>query len=369
MRGYDTRTGVFSILEKQRYHHSNLYEGAPMPWMQRLTRSGTALHAGVVPGYPASHGCVRLPFGFAPKLFQMTAVGENVVVASNRPMPKLIEHPALFQPPSTAKQPVALADLGGTAPAALFRSWEDENSGPPLRILVTRRTERDQIIDVQYLLSSLGYLPRQDFTGRLGTATAEAIKAFQKANEMTETGLFTDMLVRKVYAVAGKPEPPPGQLFVRQDFKRLFAVPVALRNPEQDLGTHIFTAMASRPNAAKLQWVAITVDGGDAASVLDRIEIPDDVRRQISQRLTPGSSLIVADTSENAAILPDGDDFLVWAKVTPASADKAEGKQHKAAPVEKADMRRRTPRQTATRAQRTEPDWRRAPRRRMFFFW
>ncbi len=97
-RGYDTKAGVFSILEKQRYHHSNLFSGAPMPWMQRLTWSGTALHAGVVPGYPASHGCVRLPFSFAPKLFQMTTPGENVVVSGERVVPKLIEHKNLFQP-------------------------------------------------------------------------------------------------------------------------------------------------------------------------------------------------------------------------------------------------------------------------------
>ncbi len=72
MPGHATKAGVFSILEKQRYHHSNIYSGAPMPWMNRITWSGTALHAGVVPGYPASHGCIRLPFSFAPKLFQMT---------------------------------------------------------------------------------------------------------------------------------------------------------------------------------------------------------------------------------------------------------------------------------------------------------
>ena len=70
MRGYATKAGVFSILEKQRIHHSNIYSGAPMPWMNRITWSGTALHAGVVPGYPASHGCIRLPFSFAPKLFK-----------------------------------------------------------------------------------------------------------------------------------------------------------------------------------------------------------------------------------------------------------------------------------------------------------
>ena len=98
MPGHATKAGVFSILEKQRFHHSNIYSGAPMPFMNRITWSGTALHAGVVPGYPASHGCIRLPFSFAPKLFQITTVGDNVVVARDRPVPQLIDHPALFQP-------------------------------------------------------------------------------------------------------------------------------------------------------------------------------------------------------------------------------------------------------------------------------
>ncbi|MGH6865796.1 MAG: L,D-transpeptidase family protein, partial [Methyloceanibacter sp.] len=98
MRGYSTKPGVFSILEKKRHHYSNLYNGAPMPWMQRLTWSGTALHAGVVPGYPASHGCVRLRYSFAPKLFQMTTVGQHVIVARDRVAPELIEHVKLFQP-------------------------------------------------------------------------------------------------------------------------------------------------------------------------------------------------------------------------------------------------------------------------------
>ena len=101
MQGHETRPGVFSILDKERFHHSNIYSGAPMPWMQRLTRSGTALHAGVVPGYPASHGCLRLPFSFAVKLFQMTEIGENVIIANEKLAPKLIEHPNLFQPLST----------------------------------------------------------------------------------------------------------------------------------------------------------------------------------------------------------------------------------------------------------------------------
>ncbi len=98
MPAHPTFLGAFSIIEKQRWHHSNIYSGAPMPWMNRITWSGTALHAGVVPGYPASHGCIRLPYSFAPKLFDITKVGDNVVISRDRPVPALIEHPNLFQP-------------------------------------------------------------------------------------------------------------------------------------------------------------------------------------------------------------------------------------------------------------------------------
>src|SRR4029078_1991445 len=98
LRANATKCCVFSSLEKQKFHHSNIYSGAPMPFMNRITWSGTALHAGVVPGYPASHGCIRLQFSFAPKLFQITTVGDNVIVARDRPVPQLIDHPALFQP-------------------------------------------------------------------------------------------------------------------------------------------------------------------------------------------------------------------------------------------------------------------------------
>src|SRR5262245_7949682 len=204
--GYPTQAGIFSILEKQRYHHSNMYSAAPMPWMQRLTRSGTALHGGVVPGYPASHGCIRLPFSFAPKLFEITTGGENVVVAHDPTRPRFVEHSALFQPMSSS------SDASSAAQNSSNETFEDRRIDPsnpapprgrteivnqsdgslvsvlnagssaPLRILVTRETGRDRIIAVQYVLSSMGYLTRQNFSGRLGTETVAAIKAFQKAN-------------------------------------------------------------------------------------------------------------------------------------------------------------------------------------------
>ena len=89
---HPTFIGAFSIMQKARWHHSNIYSGAPMPWMNRLTWSGTAMHAGVVPGYPASHGCIRLTYAFAPKFFQMSSVGDNVITSRGRPKPTPIEH-------------------------------------------------------------------------------------------------------------------------------------------------------------------------------------------------------------------------------------------------------------------------------------
>lgn len=545
-RGYATKAGVFSILEKRRRHYSNLYNGAPMPWMQRLTWSGTALHAGVVPGYPASHGCIRLPYSFAPKLFSMTNVGGQVVVARSRVKPQLIEHPALLQPlplpspPTLVKQetphlpttrrssndavpasktrlpvvfaraeaiepqavsetkiaapfavhaetsaptqhPVAVAMLEDTRehaidpndvpvlnksshpaaraaveasedsakqqdrlaapvdapavplsqvvslasstvaqPAAVVamgapepQQTEEPKAGPiltvsasalttpavepvslslvimglndhpplppekpsvmaakliagaaaaaveaaeprspePLRILITRRTNRDSLRDAQYMLASMGYLEPQNFDGTFGTLTARAIKAFQEANDMPQTGAFTGDVEKKIYAAAGKEEPPQGHLFVRQKFASVLDVPVSFRNPDEPLGTHVFTVMHFEQGATKVQWMGINLkDGEDSTAVLDRIEIPDELRRNLSERLTPGSSMIVADTAINSATLPKGADFLVWDSSKPAKVERASVSP---APVKKrrAATRRRV---TPTYTRRTE---------------
>jgi L,D-transpeptidase catalytic domain len=96
--GFDTPTGVFSVLEKNEYHESNIYEGAPMPFMQRLTWSGIAMHAGVVPGYRASHGCIRLPASFAKSFFGITKVGARVIVTPDEAEPLPFEHANLFKP-------------------------------------------------------------------------------------------------------------------------------------------------------------------------------------------------------------------------------------------------------------------------------
>jgi lipoprotein-anchoring transpeptidase ErfK/SrfK len=96
MPGHPTPMGVFSIIQKHKFHHSNIYSGAPMPYMQRITWSGVAMHAGVLPGYPASHGCIRMPMAFAMKMWNWTKMGARVFVTPGEiPMPASFSHPLL----------------------------------------------------------------------------------------------------------------------------------------------------------------------------------------------------------------------------------------------------------------------------------
>lgn len=105
---YETPVGVFSILQKNEEHYSNIYDDASMPFMQRLTWSGIALHAGALPGYPASHGCVRMPYEFAQSLFPLTRLGLRVVVAYDDAAPTPISHSLLPKPLPAGEAAIAV---------------------------------------------------------------------------------------------------------------------------------------------------------------------------------------------------------------------------------------------------------------------
>ena len=96
--GYETPVGIYAVLQKEAEHYSNRYDDASMPFMQRITWTGVALHAGALPGYPASHGCIRLPYEFAQRLFPLTKLGMRVVVSRYDVAPSAISHPLLFKP-------------------------------------------------------------------------------------------------------------------------------------------------------------------------------------------------------------------------------------------------------------------------------
>lgn len=123
-RGHRTPAGYFQILEKRRKHRSNLYDDAPMPFTQRLTWDGVALHAGIIPGRPASHGCVRLPTAFAKLLFGLTRVGSTVVIteaAVEAGTPVTTWFPEEPQTTAEAQGPVPEAPLSGDAVLATRR--------------------------------------------------------------------------------------------------------------------------------------------------------------------------------------------------------------------------------------------------------
>ena len=137
--GKKTPTGVFQILQKNKDHKSNLYNSAPMPYMQRLTWDGIALHAGNLPGYPASHGCVRLPYEFARLLFETTTMGMTVVVTDDAVVPENMSGSAFLAPLNPKGQAPETAPLTENE----VSRWQPEKSPTgPVTIVVSTNSKR-----------------------------------------------------------------------------------------------------------------------------------------------------------------------------------------------------------------------------------
>jgi hypothetical protein len=278
IQGHPTPLGVFSVISKQRWHRSNIYSAAPMPYMQRITWSGIALHAGVVPGHPASHGCIRLKNDFAIRLWHLTKRGTRVIIAHDDVQPVEITNPHLFKPKAVSGSPeFQTATVAGKSGAAA--STAAATNGSPVPNAETPETTS---------------LPVP------GSAPAP--------KKMVPISVFVS---RKL-----------SRLFVRQGFTPLFDVPVEIENPEEPLGTHVFTAMEFQKGGAAIRWTVVSIpeefrrmsatkeraapakqtalsvplpDKANAA--LDRIEIPEDTVERISELLTPASSLIISDNA------------------------------------------------------------------------
>ena len=130
--GHETPTGIFTVLQKDPTHRSNIYNGAPMPWMQRLTWDGVALHAGKLPGYPDSHGCVRLPAGFARSLFGITRLGVTVIITDRADVPEVL----------VDDSPMATATADGHAAPSAWRWMPERALAGPVSIVVSGRDKR-----------------------------------------------------------------------------------------------------------------------------------------------------------------------------------------------------------------------------------
>src|SRR6516162_1554346 len=349
--GRETPAGVFAIIEKQKDHHSTLYDDAWMPNMQRITWNGIALHGGPLPGYAASHGCVRMPYDFAEKLFDQTRIGMRVIISPNDAAPVEFSHPALFVPNAKAvaaaparAEPLAreAAEAAKTADeakkAAATAAREAASLTAPLRKLEWLKPRADA--ELAFADKALAAAktdqakaraeePKQkaalraaeagtqldrakaDVKSKLDAAAAanEAAKAAETKKAAAATAaseaklalepvsVYISRATQKLYVRRNthKRSPDGGEVF-----DATIEAPVTIRNPDKPIGTHVFTAMAR--NGAGLgaglglRWTAVTIDNGDdAKDALDRITIPQDVLDRIAPTALPRSSIVVSD--------------------------------------------------------------------------
>jgi hypothetical protein len=262
-----------------------------MPYMQRITWSGIALHAGILPGYPASHGCIRLTNDFAIRLWHLTKRGARVIIARQDVAPVEITNPHLF----VSKPKTAFGSPEGLAIAVA------DNSN---KTATTTQTPLMSNVDMQETAESqaAGSVPS-------GTAPQKVVP-------------ISVFVSRKL-----------SRLFVRKGLTPLFDVPVEIQNPEEPLGTYVFTVMEPENEGSAVRWNVVSISeqststdstkerkapkqqivqsassaplSDQANTALDRIEIPQDAIQQISELLTPGSSLIISDYGISSETGPD----------------------------------------------------------------
>jgi hypothetical protein len=321
---------VFSVVERDKDHHSNLYDDAWMPNMLRITWSGIALHGGPLPGYAASHGCVRMPYGFAERLFDKVGTGTRVIIAPNDVQPVELSHPALFEPKAraleaasdraekldrAATEATAAADEAKTAAATAAReaasltaslrkldwlkSRDDAERAFAEKVLTATETDQAKAREEekQEVAAKVTVLQMQLDMAKANAASAQAAAkaAETKRAETAKAAHEAKLALEPVSVFISR---ATQRLYVRRGFEATIEAPVKISNPDKPIGTHVFTAVAR--TATGLRWTAVTIDSGDnAKSALDRITIPQDVLDRIAPTALPRSSLIISDEPLN----------------------------------------------------------------------
>ena len=341
-RGYETPAGVFTLLQKNKDHISNLYDDAEMPFMQRLTWSGVALHAGPLPGYRASHGCIRLPYGFAERLFDLTSVGTRVIIAPNKTEAVRMAHPLLDRL-QTASGAAASAQSADEA-RRLAEKFKEDADAATLRAqhaaLASRRAEAARLRAVKLLASAMKEADSQKTAPRMARAQtrlqkarAEASSKMAAALEATKQQLSSaaertaaEQLARdtrlKAWPLSILVSRRTQRIYVRHGFEPVLELPALIKEPGRPIGTHAFYAVEG--DGAERAWIAASLGsekGIGARQALDRIEIPDKVAALLQTGAWPGSTLIVSDEPPYKETGP-GTDFIVVLSAEPQGALK-----------------------------------------------
>jgi hypothetical protein len=343
--GRETPAGIFAVIEKDKNHHSSLYDDAWMPNMQRITWNGVALHGGPLPGHAASHGCVRMPYDFAERLFDKTRIGMRVIISPNDAVPVEFSHPALFvsNAKAVAAAPARAAALAREAAEAARKADQAKNAAATaareaasttasLRKLESLKpraeaelasaekalaaAKTDQAKARAEVLKYRAAVKAAETGALLNRAKADAKSKLDAAATAKDAAKVTDIKKAAADNAASEAklalEPvsvyisrATQKLYVRRNthqrwpdggevFDATIETPVTIRNPDKPIGTHVFTAMAR--NDAGLRWTAVTIDAGDdAKDALDRIIMPKDVIDRIAPTALPRSSIIISD--------------------------------------------------------------------------
>ena len=344
--GRETPAGVFALLEKDKDHHSSMYDDAWMPNMQRITWNGIALHGGPLPGYAASHGCVRMPYDFAEKLFDKTRIGMRVIISPNDVEPADFTDKMLFQPKADAiaaapeRAQAATRDATDAAKAfddakkaSLTATRETASLSMAVKKLELARTHANadaayadklaanaktdqakaraedlkqkastKLADAQAQIDN----DKSGAKEKLDAATAakDALKAAEaKKTETAKAAIEAKLALEPVSVYISR---STQKLYVRRNthkpapdgggevFDTSIEVPVTIRDPSKPIGTHIFTAMAR--NDSGLRWSEVTIDDGDnAKDALDRISFPPDLFDKLGATAVPRSSIVISD--------------------------------------------------------------------------
>ncbi|WP_442756676.1 L,D-transpeptidase family protein [Methylocystis sp. JAN1] len=407
MTGHATPKGIYSIIGRERMHASNIYSGAPMPFMQRLTWSGIAMHLGVVPGYPASHGCVRLPADFAAKLWGMTRIGERVVIAPYDVTPASFAHPLLPEPKmqlladaGVSANPPATTQIASPAPAEppklnprQYADWLKAKAAADRKAAIqadieaylaadARETESLRLAEELKAAESAlaaaqnkaeianrvlegaepdaregaaaakakaeearaGAAAKLDAARKASEANAsettaayrrwnDAARAFDAARAADQDADYRTAPVSVLISKADK------RVYVRQGLAPVFDAPANVREPKTPLGSHLYIATAA--DGATLKWsvISISPQGDDETEprkkrkssdessddgyapysglssspdeALERIEMSQEVRDRISERIWTGASIIISDQPLSGETNNVGTDLVV----------------------------------------------------------
>ncbi|MFZ3353311.1 MAG: L,D-transpeptidase, partial [Xanthobacteraceae bacterium] len=343
--GRETPAGVFAVVEKDKDHHSSLYDDAWMPNMLRITWNGIALHGGPLPGYAASHGCVRMPYDFAAKMFDKAPMGMRVIISPTDSEPVAFSDPSLFVPkqqaidavPARAEALVREADeatQAATAAKTALATAKHKAAGAPAavrkldfakkhadaalayaeKVLAAAKTDQAKVkaedakqkaaAKAQELGTQLDAAKADAKTGHDAVAAAEATAKTTEAKRVEAATAAQDakLALEPVSVYISR---ATQKLYVRRDthkhvpdggeyYDSSFELPVTIKNPDKPLGTHIFTAVARADGG--LRWTEVTIDSGDnAKDALDRVTFPQEVVDRIAPTAVPGSSITISD--------------------------------------------------------------------------